>query len=162
MNLPFLSEISAARNTMASDSKTDHVARATTNIAAPADEVWDALTNPEKVRQYMMGATVTSDWKAGSPITWKGEFKGKPFEDKGRIQRVEPKKLLEYTHYSPMSGDPDVPESYHLVTVTLTPDGGGTHVELTQTNNPTEDGRRHSEDTWNQMLDGMKKVVEER
>ena len=142
-------------------SKPDHVAQATTTIAAPADRVWDALTNPEKIKQYMMGATVTSDWKPGSPITWKGEIKGKAFEDKGRIQRVEPRKALEYTHYSPLSGEPDVPENYHVVTVTLSPDGAGTRVDLTQTNNPTDDGRKHSEGNWNQMLSGMKKIVEQ-
>jgi|SRR5690348_13558468 uncharacterized protein YndB with AHSA1/START domain len=145
---------------MPAQKQTDHVASATTNISAPAARVWDALTDPEKVKQYMMGATVSSDWKAGSPISWKGEFKGKSFEDKGRIQRIEPNKVLEYTHYSPMSGEPDVPENYHLVTVTLTPDGTGTRVDLTQTNNPTDEGRKHSEDNWKQMLAGMKKVVE--
>ena len=142
-------------------SKPDHVAHATTTIAAPADKVWDALTNPEKIKQYMMGATVTSDWKPGSPITWKGEIKGKAFEDKGRIQRLEARKSLEYTHYSPMSGEPDVPASYHLVTVTLSPDGSGTRVDLTQTNNPTDDGRKLSEEHRNLLLAGMKKVVEQ-
>jgi uncharacterized protein YndB with AHSA1/START domain len=146
---------------MPAERKSDHVARVTTTIAAPADSVWDALTKPEVVKQYMMGATVASDWKPGSPITWKGEFKGKSFEDKGRIQRIEPKKLLEYTHYSAMSGEPDVPENYHLVTVTLAPDGNSTRVDLTQTNNPTDEGRKHSEDNWKQMLAGMKKVVEQ-
>lgn len=145
---------------MSTQSNTDHVARATTTIAAPADKVWDALTNPETIKQYMMGATVTSDWKAGSPITWKGEVKGKPFEDKGRIQRVEPKKTLEYTHYSPMSGEPDVPENYHVVTVTLSPAGEGTRVDLAQTKNATDEAQKHSENNWTQMLAGMKKIVE--
>ncbi|HEY4303432.1 MAG TPA: SRPBCC domain-containing protein [Gemmatimonadaceae bacterium] len=145
---------------MATQSTTDHVAHATTTISAPSDKVWDALTNPDTIKQYMMGATVTSDWKPGSPITWKGEMKGKPFEDKGKIQRVEPGRLLEYTHYSPISGEPDTPESYHLVTVTLSPDGQGTRVDLTQTKNPTEAGQKHSEENWTQMLAGMKKIVE--
>jgi len=145
---------------MATQNDADHVAHATTTIAAPADRVWDALTNPEKIRQYMMGATVASNWTPGSAITWKGEIKGRAFEDKGRIQRIEPKKLLEYTHYSPMSGEPDIPEKYHLVTVTLTPDGDSTRVDLAQTNNATDDARKHSEDNWNQMLAGMKKIVE--
>jgi uncharacterized protein YndB with AHSA1/START domain len=145
---------------MATQSTTDHVARATTTISAPAEKVWDALTNPAAIKQYMMGATVTSDWKVGSPITWKGEIKGKSFEDKGRIQRVDPNEVLEYTHYSPMSGEPDAPENYHVVTVSLSPAGNGTRVDLVQTKNPTDEGRKHSEENWNQMLAGMKKVVE--
>ena len=145
---------------MATQTTTDNIARATTTISAPADKVWDALTNPATIKQYMMGATVTSDWKPGSAITWKGEVRGKPFEDKGRIQRAEPNKLLEYTHFSPMSGEPDTPESYHVVTVSLSPADKGTRVDLTQTKNPTDEGRKHSEENWNQMLAGMKKVVE--
>ena len=145
---------------MATNTRTDHVARVSTTIAAPADRVWDALTNAEKIKQYMFGATVTSDWKVGSPITWKGEMKGKPFEDKGRVRRVERGKLLEYTHFSPLAGEPDIPENYHTVTMKLSPDGNGTRVELDQTKNPTDDARKHSEENWNQMLAGLKKVVE--
>ena len=47
-------------------------------------EVWDALTDPEKIRQYYLGADVTTDWKVGSPITWRGEWEGKTYSDKGR------------------------------------------------------------------------------
>lgn len=31
----------------------DLIARATTVIQAPADEVWDALTDPKAIKQYM-------------------------------------------------------------------------------------------------------------
>jgi hypothetical protein len=33
-------------------------------------------------------------------------------------------------------------------------------VTLTQDNNPTEEARRHSEENWSMMLDGLKKLVE--
>jgi len=75
-----------------------HVATASTTIHAPASAVWDALVNREKIKQYMFGTDVVSDWKEGSPIVWKGEWKGRPFEDKGRVERVTPERLLEYTH----------------------------------------------------------------
>lgn len=139
---------------------TDHIARAETTIAAPADRVWKALTDPAQVKQYMMGATVASDYEEGSPITWKGEIKGKSFADHGVVKRVTPNQLLEYTHFSPMEGKPDSPENYHTVTVQLTPDGSATRVSLAQTNNATDDARKHSEDNWNAMLAGMKKIVE--
>ena len=45
----------------------------TVTIDAPQAKVWDALTNPAKVRQYMHGTNISTDWKVGSPITWKGE-----------------------------------------------------------------------------------------
>jgi hypothetical protein len=47
------------------------VAHATATISAPIAKVWDALVNPETIKQYMFGAEVVSDWNQGSPIAWK-------------------------------------------------------------------------------------------
>jgi len=137
------------------------VAKASTTIDAPAANVWDALVNPATIKKYMFGADVRSDFKEGSPITWKGEWQGKPYEDKGVIQRIEPERRIEYTHFSPLSGVPDKPENYHTVTIELTPQGSQTAVSLSQDNNTTEEARQHSEGNWRTMLEGLKKVVEE-
>lgn len=136
------------------------LAKATARINAPVARVWDALVNPALIRQYMFGAQVDSDWKEGSRITWKGEWQGKAFEDKGQILRIDPGRLLQYTHFSPLAGQPDVPENYHTVTIDLSSDGKETGVSLTQDNNPTEDARQHSESNWNAMLGGLKKLLE--
>ena len=91
-------------------------AKATTTIHAPASKVWHALTRPEMIKQYLFDTEVISDWKVGSPIIYRGEWEGKPFEDKGKILKIEPEKLLMSTHWSPLSGVPDTPENYHTVT----------------------------------------------
>lgn len=135
------------------------LARVETTIDAPADEVWQALVTPATIERYMFGARVASDWKEGSPITWKGEWQGKPYEDRGTVRRVEPGRLLEYSHYSPLSG-PDTPENHHTVRIELREEGGRTRVALTQDNNASDEAREHSEQNWRTMLDGMKKVVE--
>ena len=136
------------------------VAKASATMNAPAAKVWDALVNPDVIKQYMFGTTVRSDWKVGSPITWKGEWKGKAYEDKGVIQKLEPRRRLTYSHFSPMTGLPDTPENYHTVDVQLREDAGKTHVTLTQDNNATDEERQHSEKNWSTMLEGLKKVVE--
>jgi uncharacterized protein YndB with AHSA1/START domain len=136
------------------------VAKAAIDVQAPADQVWAALVDPEKIKQYMFGTKVVSDWKEGSPITWAGEWKGKPYEDKGKILKIQPGKWLEYSHYSPLTGAPDVPESYHTVTVELTETSGRTQVTLAQDNNPNDAARQQSEQNWKQMLEGLKKTVE--
>lgn len=139
----------------------DLVADARTTIDAPVAVVWDALVNPASIRAYMFGTTVVSDWKVGSPITWKGEWKGKAYEDKGRILIMRPTEELSYSHYSPLSGLPDVPENHHKVTFRLYAQGPRTVVTITQDNNADEDARKHSAEMWSGMLKGLKDFIEQ-
>jgi uncharacterized protein YndB with AHSA1/START domain len=139
---------------------TNLIARSSITIEAPPAQVWQALVTPAAIKQYMFGTNVTSDWKEGSPITWKGEWQGKAYEDKGVIRQFKPNQALQYTHFSPLAGLPDKPENYHTVSIQLSPDGDRTRVSLTQDNNPTEEARSHSEKNWKMMLDGLKKFVE--
>ncbi|MEJ2750424.1 MAG: SRPBCC domain-containing protein [Anaerolineae bacterium] len=137
------------------------IARATTKINAPTEEVWDALVNPESIKQYMFGTQVVSDWQEGSPIIWKGEWQGKSYEDKGIIRQIRPEQTIQYTHFSPLSGLPDIPENYHTVTVELSTEGEQTLVSLTQDNNKTDDERDHSEKNWEMMLTALKAFLEQ-
>jgi uncharacterized protein YndB with AHSA1/START domain len=130
-------------------------------IDAPRAKVWDALTNPDKVKQYLHGTNLSTDWKVGSPISWKGEWKGQSYEDKGTILEVETGRLLKNTHWSPMSGSEDKPENYHTVTYELTDAGGKTVLTLTQDNNATqEDADKMAEDNWGPVLRGLKETAE--
>jgi uncharacterized protein YndB with AHSA1/START domain len=138
------------------------VARAATLIAAGPDEVWTALVEPAAIRHYLFGATVETDWKVGGSIVWKGEWQGRAYEDRGTILRFEPRRLLEYSHFSPLSGLEDRPENYHTVTVELVPDARGTRVSLSQDGNATPEAREHSERNWTLMLDSLKGYVEGR
>ena len=135
-------------------------AKATTNINAPASKVWDALTKPDLIKQYLFGTEVRTNWKVGSPITYKGEWEGKAYEDKGKILKFDPEKSLVSTHWSPLSGVPDIPENYHTVTYQLSEKNGKTEVTILQDNNATEDEKAHSEQNWRTVLDGMKKLLE--
>src|ERR1044071_4122327 len=112
----------------------DIIARVSTVIDAPASKVWEALVTPKIIRQYMFGTEVQSDFRVGSPITWKGEWEGKRYEDKGEIREFEPNRLLQYSHFSPLTGEKDVPENYHIVTIVLVEHNGKTNVTLTQDN----------------------------
>ena len=136
------------------------IARASININAPITKVWDSLVNPEKIKQYMFGTNAVSYWKEGSSIVWKGEWEGKKYEDKGVILKLEPGRMIRYSHFSPLTGQPDLPENYHTVTIELSGKGKQTQVSLLQDNNATEEARDHSEKTWNMMLEGMKKLLE--
>ena len=133
---------------------------ATVRIKAPIADVWDVLVSPEIIKKYMYGAEVDSDWKVGSLITWKGEWKGKTYEDLGVILKIEKEKTLQYSHYSPLSGLPDIPENYHTVTYNLLEEGDQVLVALTQDNNSSIKMMEESQKMWDQMLSDLKKTVE--
>ena len=133
----------------------------TVTIHATQREVWNALTNPAQVKQYLHGTEMSTDWKEGSPISWKGEWKGQSYEDKGTVLAVEPERLLRYTHWSPMGGSEDKPENYHTVTYELAGEDGKTTLTLTQDNNPTqEEADKMANDNWGPVLNGLKESVE--
>ncbi|NJD77792.1 MAG: hypothetical protein FIB08_11970 [Candidatus Methanoperedens sp.] len=136
------------------------IARASITINAPIDKVWDALVEPYMIKQYMFGTNAVSNWQEGSPIVWKGEWQGKKYEDKGLILKLEPGHMIQYSHFSPLSGQPDLPENYHIVTIELSDKGGQTIVSLQQDNNATEEAREHSENNWKMMLEGLKMLLE--
>ncbi len=140
--------------------KSDLIARADITVNAGRSDVWTALVTQSALRQYMFGAEVISDWKEGSRIVWKGEWEGRAYEDKGVVLQAKPERLLQYTHFSPLAGLPDVPQNYHTVTIALSESGDGTHVTLTQDGNDTEKTREHSQENWSMMLQGLKNYVE--
>jgi uncharacterized protein YndB with AHSA1/START domain len=130
-------------------------------ISAPASKVWEALTDPTMVKQYMHGTDMSVDWKPGGAITWRGEWKGQAYEDKGTVLEVEPQKRLSCTHWSPMGGSEDRPENYHTVTYELSEEAGRTTLRLTQDNNPTQDDAdKMAANNWGPVLEALKKVAE--
>lgn len=133
----------------------------TLTIDATTAKVWDALTNPDKVREYMHGTNLATDWQVGGPITWSGEWKGAAYVDKGVVHEVRPETRLSYTHWSPMGGSADEPQNYHTVSIDLVDLGGSTKLTLTQDNNPTqEEADKMAESNWGPMLVGLKETAE--
>jgi uncharacterized protein YndB with AHSA1/START domain len=138
----------------------DIIVERTLLIKAPVEKVWKALTDPEQIKQYLFGTTTETTWQKGSPITYKGEWQGKSYEDKGTIIDIIPGKLLHTTYFSSMSGKEDLPENYAHVVYKLEPKGNETLVLLTQDNVHSEEERKHLEQNWDMVLKGMKKLVE--
>ncbi len=136
------------------------VSKASITINVSAAEVWEALVNPKMIKQYMFGTDVFSDWKEGSPILWKGEYRGKKYEDNGVILKLEPQRTLQYSHFSPLSGNPDTPDNYHTVTMQLSEQGANTKLSLFQDNTPTEQSREYTAKKWQGMLETLKKMLE--
>ena len=136
------------------------IARATITINAPASRVWEALMDPELIKQYLFGADVISDWKEGSPIIYKGTYQGKAYEDKGAVLKTEPEKLLIMTHWSPLSGTTDSPENYHKVSYELVTENSTTQLTITQDNNSNAEEQAQNASFWQTVLEGIKKLLE--
>jgi uncharacterized protein YndB with AHSA1/START domain len=138
----------------------NHVARARVVVDAAPNVVWQALTDPDRVSRWMAGTEVSTDWQVGSPITWRGEMNGTPYEDKGEVLVADEPTRLSMTHYSPLMGQPDEPQSYHTVEYVLEPRGDGTAVELSQDGNDSAEQAEQFSATWQSMLDELKATAE--
>jgi uncharacterized protein YndB with AHSA1/START domain len=141
-------------------------AQVSTTVDASPTAVWEALTDPALMREYFMGAEITTDWVPGHPITYVGNYEGKPYEDKGEVLVVEPERQLSMSHWSPLAGTADTPDNYHVVTFELHGSDGHTEVTLTQSNltggetDADRENREHYETNWQRVLEGLKRVVE--
>ena len=144
---------------------TTQAAQVSTEVNASPEKIWTALTTPAMLKKYFFGSDVDTDWNVGSPIYFRGEFKGKKYEDKGEIVAFEPRKRLSFTHWSALSGMADTPENYHVVTFELAGSGDQTKVTLTQDNRQgagdvDADSKKELEKNWSIVLAGLKKTVE--
>ena len=139
---------------------TGHVARAEVQISASPQQVWEALTDPDAISTFMFGSKVETDWEEGSPITWSGEYDGRPFQDKGEILEVVENQRLRMTHFSPLSGEDDVPENHHTLDYRLEDRGASTRLTLDQDGNDSAEQAEQFAGNWQMMLDQLKKYVE--
>lgn len=127
---------------------------------APAEKVWQGLTDPAMIKKYFFGTDLKTDWKPGSPIVWSGEWEGKTYEDHGNILEYTDGKHAKYTYWSQMSGTEDKPENYQTLTYDLNEKDGVTTLTLTQDNITSEQAKEHSEQNWQSVFDGLKKLIE--
>ena len=136
-------------------------AKASTTINASVEKVWEALTNPNIVKQWLFGTEMSvTAWEVGGTITYKGEWQGKTYEDKGKIVEIVPGKKFVSTYWSAFAGLPDAPENYQEVTYELESMDKRTKLTITQEGSKTEEAARHSEENWNMTLDSMKNLLE--
>ena len=130
-------------------------------IYAEGAAVWDALTNPEKTKKYFFHCEVFSDWKAGSPIQFKGKiFLIKEIEMNGTILDINPGKLLKYNLKNEES---DHPVSVSTVTDSLSYSNGITTLTITDDVGQGEGAMERyekSEKGWDKILKGLKELVE--
>ncbi len=139
---------------------TDKILKKTIQVNAPASKVWNTLTNPDLIKEWLFGTKVISEWKVGSSILFTGNWEGTDYADKGTILKFDPEKIFQYNYWSGFSGLPDSPENYSVITFESTTTGNTTILTLTQSNFATETGYEHSDKNWDATLELMKNIIE--
>ncbi|MES2380934.1 MAG: SRPBCC family protein [Bacteroidota bacterium] len=140
--------------------KSTLIAETSVSVHASPAQVWRALTTPALIKKYLMDTDVTSDWKVGSAIEYKGEYQGKKYHDKGVIKKLETEKIFQSTYWSSMSGKEDKPENYNTVTYKIKEQNDKTVITLTQDNIASEKEKEHATENWKMVLNNLKEVVE--
>ena len=129
-------------------------------IHAPLHAVWDGLTLPEQVKKYFFDTELITSWEPGSPVYFRGEWEGKPYEDKGTVLHYEPQKVLAFNYFSSWSDLPDRPENYQVITYRVKPKGSSTILTIVQSNIDTLEKKLHSAQNWKLLAKELKKLLE--
>jgi len=87
----------------------------------------------------------------------KGDWQGKKFESKGKVLQEEDQKMLRHSYWSNMSGLPDWPGNYHIITYDLSAGNGYTKKEE---NLAEESMKERSDKLWDTVFDILKNQVE--
>ena len=132
------------------------------DISAAPDQVWQALIDPDLVKQYFFGTILEGDWLEGGTIYFRGKWEGQAYEDKGIIQIFNPPRRLDYIYWSSWSGTEDKLENYLPLSYRLDRTAEGTRLTVEQGGFTDPDRKQHSIDNWNMILKGMKELVESR
>jgi uncharacterized protein YndB with AHSA1/START domain len=140
--------------------KYNFTAEIETQINAPLNKVWDALTKPELIKIYFFGTNTITDWKVGHPIIFEGEWEGKKYSDKGTVLEYRENDQLKYDYWSSMSGTEDIPENYGIITYTVKADGDRTRFFIKQENIRDEQFKEHSVENWKKIMVDLKSLVE--
>ena len=139
----------------------DLIVSQSVDIKAPAAKVWEALTKPEIIKEYLFGTETVTDWKAGSPVIFQGEYQGQKYKDKGIVRENIPGKKLSYSYWSGFTGLEDKPENYSLVTYTLEAKSPAlTTFTWSQKGFASEAGYKHSLEGMTAFLEQIKGIVE--
>jgi uncharacterized protein YndB with AHSA1/START domain len=130
-------------------------------INADLARVWEVLTNPEIIKEYLFGTETVTDWKAGSSIIIQGEYQGHKYRDKGIILENEFHKHIAYSYWSGFSGLEDKPENYSKVIYDMSPvDFTHTTFTWTQKGYPDETRQAHSQSGMKAFLEQIKGIAE--
>ncbi len=127
----------------------------TIDIPAEPKSVWEVITNPDLMVQWMAGEDfllrIQTNWQPNGRILLSGHvfgFQHKSFQNIGRVLIFDEPYHLCYTHLSSLSKLPDVPENHTRVDYRLEKLPNGTRLTVTLSNFPTYEIYKHLAFYW--------------
>jgi len=128
-------------------------------IFAHLDKVWDALTNPDKMKTYFFASEVKADWKKDGELLLKVNKEGGTRHEKGIVQEFNPKASIQYKYWRDHKNQNEenyTTTSYQLAQVT------DASIKLTWSEEgfADEDQKQRKEDELPQILNQIKLIVE--
>ncbi|WP_309119326.1 SRPBCC domain-containing protein [Paenibacillus sp.] len=137
----------------------DLIIEKTRDIQASKQVVWNVLTDPNYVRDWL-GVDMETDWREGSPILFSFSWDGKRLTDKGHVLKYTELDTFSYDYWSELSGTPDSPENYSIIEFQLLKSHDSTTLILSHRNFPTSTMYEHSDNNWEETLDSIKRLAE--
>lgn len=130
-------------------------------INASKEKVWEAITDPQKVKAWQYGSDLITDWKVGNEIRFKTEWEGQIFEQWGTVLEFTPNVKLKYSLFAPRPDLEDRPENYFEMEYRLTEKDNETELEIIQEDN--RPGAKHEPEQGeeNPVLRMLKELIEE-
>ena len=130
-------------------------------IRASKSKVWRALTVPDLVKQWQYGADLLTTWEPGAAITFRNEWNGQVFEQKGTVLEFIPGSRLRYSLFFPRGDLQEDPEQSFYMTYELTEGDGITSVLFRQEDpRPSPPNASSGGDGGPDVLSLLKELVE--
>jgi uncharacterized protein YndB with AHSA1/START domain len=114
----------------------------------------------DEIAQWMGGARVESTWQAGSVISFTGTLQGHPYQDRGTVLACDPERLLRYNHWSALSRRDDSEKARTVITLTLTPEGEETNLQVRHDKLRGKAALGHASFFWRNALNDVNHVAE--
>ncbi|GAA3751936.1 SRPBCC family protein [Flavobacterium ginsengisoli] len=129
-------------------------------LNASVEKVWNALTQPELVKQWQYGSDLLTTWKTGSEIRFRNEWDGQVFEQWGTVLEVVPNQKIKYSLFFPRPGLEDKPENYFIMNYVLSEENQKTKLEIIQEDNRPGAVQEEPQGEENPILQGLKALIE--
>src|SRR5512141_3054381 len=129
-------------------------------LKATPQRVWQALTDPALIKQYLFGCDASGDWRVGSTISYVGEWNGMPVHDKAILEDVVAGQSLKMKYYASWAGLEDKPENYADLSYAIEQTGDQeTKLTVIQGGAQSREAAEQTQKLWDGILAGLKQAV---